>query len=123
MSKEFDKLPIDTAGEIAFETTIDMPAGALPVRVRRRELDDKGLLLGCSYEPTEPLHSRIIADLAFSDAENWSRFQKARRHNPGVILGTLRFMRLAIFQASRGLSYFFGLYRLSRSTTRPGAAE
>ncbi len=123
MSKEFDKLPIDTAGEIAFETTIDMPAGALPVRVRRRELDDKGLLLGCSYEPTEPLHSRVIADLAFSDAENWSRFQKARRHNPGVILGTLRFMRLAIFQASRGLSYFFGLYRLSRSTTRPGAAE
>ena len=123
MSKEFDKLPVGSTGEITVETTIDMPRGALPVRVRRLAPDDKGLLLGCSYEPAEPVHNRIIADLAFSDAENWSRFQKARRHNPGVIYGTLRFLRLAIFQTSRGLSYLFGLYRLSRSTTRPGAAE
>lgn len=123
MAKEFDKLPVGSIGEITVETTIDMPRAALPVRVRRLAPDDKGLLLGCSYEPTEPVHSRIIADLAFSDAENWSRFQKARRHNPGVIYGTLRFLRLAIFQTSRGLSYLFGLYRLSRSTSRPGAAE
>jgi cellulose synthase (UDP-forming) len=123
MSKEFDKLQVGSVGEITVETTIDMPPCALPVRVRRLAPDDKGLLLGCSYEPTKPEHSRIIADLAFSDAENWSRFQKARRHNPGVIYGTVRFLRLAIFQTSRGLSYLVGLYRLSRSGTRPGAAE
>ncbi|RYE32395.1 MAG: UDP-forming cellulose synthase catalytic subunit [Hyphomicrobiales bacterium] len=123
MSKEFDTLPVGTAGEITFETTIDMPRAALPIRIRRLAPDEKGLLLGCSYEPTEPVHSRIIADLAFSDADSWRRFQKARRHNPGVIYGTLRFLRVAIFQTSRGISYLLGLYRLSRSRTRPGAAE
>ncbi len=34
-----------------------------------------------------------------------------------------RFLRLAIFQTSRGISYLFGLYRLSRSASRTGAAE
>ena len=123
MSKEFDKLPVGSLGQVSFETTIDMPRGSLPLRVMRTAPDDKGLLLGCAYEPSEPLHSRIIADLAFSDAENWSQFQKSRRQNMGVIYGTIRFLRMAIFQTSRGLSYFFGLYRLSRSSTRTGAAE
>lgn len=123
LSKDFDKLPVGASGEVSFETTIDMPRGALPIRVMRVAPDDKGLLLGCSYQPTEPVHSRIIADLAFSDAENWSQFQQARRHNPGVIYGTVRFLRIALFQTSRGISYFFGLYRLSRSGARPGAAE
>ncbi|CAH1651043.1 Cellulose synthase catalytic subunit (UDP-forming) [Hyphomicrobiales bacterium] len=123
LSKDFDKLPIDSLGAVSFETTIDMPRGSLPLRVKRIAPDDKGLLLGCSYEPSEPLHSRIIADLAFSDAKNWSQFQKARRQNMGVIYGTLRFLRLAVFQTSRGLSYFFGLYRLSRSSARSEATE
>jgi cellulose synthase (UDP-forming) len=100
-----------------------MPAGALPVRVVRLAPDAKGLVLGCRYEPSEPLHSRIIADLAFSDAGIWSSFQKARRQNMGVIYGTLRFLRLAVFQTSRGLSYFFGLARFARSNPTRGAAE
>ncbi|HEV2508609.1 UDP-forming cellulose synthase catalytic subunit [Bosea sp. (in: a-proteobacteria)] len=123
LSKDFDKLPVNSTGEIAFETSIAMPAGTLPVRVVRLAPDAKGLVLGCRYEPSEPLHSRIIADLAFSDAGIWSSFQKARRQNMGVIYGTLRFLRLAIFQTSRGLSYFFGLARLSRSNPGRRAAE
>lgn len=123
LSKDFDKLPADSTGEIAFETSIAMPAGALPVRVVRLAPDAKGLVLGCRYEPSEPLHSRIIADLAFSDAGIWSSFQKARRQNMGVIYGTLRFLRLAIFQTSRGLSYFFGLARFARSNAQGRAAE
>lgn len=123
MSKDFNTLPVGSMGQVSFETTIDMPKGTLPVRIMRLAPDEKGLLLGCSYQPSEPLHSRIIADLAFSDAENWSQFQKARRQNIGVIYGTLRFLRLAIFQTSRGISYLLGLYRLTRSPARPGAAE
>ncbi|MFJ5370463.1 UDP-forming cellulose synthase catalytic subunit, partial [Bosea sp. CER48] len=88
MSKDFDALPVGSLGQASFETTIDMPKGTLPLRVMRVAPDDKGLLLGCSYQPSEPLHSRIIADLAFSDAENWSQFQQARRQNMGVIYGT-----------------------------------
>jgi cellulose synthase (UDP-forming) len=123
LSKEFDRLPVNSIGEIAFETSIAMPAGTLPVRVVRLAPDAKGLVLGCRYEPSEPLHSRIIADLAFSDAGIWSSFQKARRQNMGVIYGTLRFLRLAVFQTSRGLSYFFGLARFARPNPTRGAAE
>jgi cellulose synthase (UDP-forming) len=123
LSKDFDRLPVNSTGEIAFETSIAMPAGALPVRVVRLAPDAKGLVLGCRYEPSEPLHSRIIADLAFSDAGIWSSFQKARRQNMGVIYGTFRFLRLAVFQTSRGLSYFFGLSRFARSNPARRAAE
>ncbi|HEV7328216.1 MAG TPA: UDP-forming cellulose synthase catalytic subunit [Bosea sp. (in: a-proteobacteria)] len=123
LSKGFDKLPVNSMGEITVETSIAMPKGALPVRVVRIAADDKGLVLGCRYEPSEPLHSRIIADLAFSDAAVWSNFQKARRQNMGVIYGTLRFLRLAVFQTSRGLSYFFGLARFARSNPARRAAE
>ncbi|WP_108045729.1 UDP-forming cellulose synthase catalytic subunit [Bosea sp. 124] len=117
ISSTLDKLPVGSEAQISFETTIDMPRGTLPVRVMRLTPDEKGVLLGCRYLASEPLHSRMIADLAFSDAERWSLFQKARRQNMGVIYGTVRFLRIALFQTSRGLSYFFGLYRLQRSPT------
>ncbi|MCP4562324.1 MAG: UDP-forming cellulose synthase catalytic subunit [Bosea sp.] len=123
LSKGFDTLPVNSKGEIAFQTSIAMPPGALPVRVVRHASDAGGLVLGCRYEPSEPLHSRIIADLCFSDAAIWSDFQKARRQNMGVVYGTLRFLRIAVFQTSRGLSYFFGLYRFARSNTQRKAAE
>jgi len=115
MSSEFDRLPPGGAALISFETTIDMPRGQLPVRVKRIQRDEKGVLLGCRYECSAPLHSRMIADLVFSDSETWSRFQAGRRQNIGVILGTLRFLRIAIFQTSRGLTYFFGLTRFART--------
>ncbi len=123
LSKGFDTLPVNSKGEIAFQTSIAMPSGALPVRIVRQASDEKGLVLGCRYEPSEPLHSRIIADLCFSDAGIWSDFQKARRQNMGVVYGTLRFLRIAVFQTSRGLSYFFGLYRFARSNPARKAAE
>ena len=123
LSKGFDTLPLNSKGEIAFQTSIAMPSGALPVRIVRQASDEKGLVLGCRYEPSEPLHSRIIADLCFSDAGIWSDFQKARRQNMGVVYGTLRFLRIAVFQTSRGLSYFFGLYRFARSNPARKAAE
>ena len=109
------QLTVGSEPQISFETTIDMPRASLPVRVTRQIVDEKGVLLGCRYLADEPLHSRMIADLAFADAERWTLFQQARRRNMGVIIGTLRFVRIALFQTSRGLSYFFGLYRLRNS--------
>lgn len=123
LSKGFDNLPVNSTGSVAFETSIAMARGQLPVRIARIGLDGKGLVLGCRYEPSEPLHSRIIADLAFSDATIWSDFQKTRRQNVGVVYGTLRFLRMAVFQTSRGLSYFFGLSRFARSNPARRAAE
>lgn len=122
MSNELGRLPAGSMALISFDTTIDMPRGQLPVRVARVQRDDKGVLLGCRYEISAPLHSRMIADLVFSNSETWSRFQARRRQNMGVILGTLRFLRIAIFQTSRGLSYFLGLTRISHPTP-PAKAE
>jgi cellulose synthase (UDP-forming) len=116
MSTAFGELRVGSEAQISFETTINMPRGRLSVRVMRLTPDEKGILLGCRYLASEPLHSRMIADLAFSDAERWALFQQARRQNMGVIYGTLRFLRIALFQTSRGLSYFFGLYRFKRPT-------
>jgi cellulose synthase (UDP-forming) len=116
MSTAFGELRVGSEAQISFETTINMPRGTLSVRVMRLTPDEKGILLGCRYLASEPLHSRMIADLAFSDAERWALFQQARRQNMGVIYGTLRFLRIALFQTSRGLSYFFGLYRFKRPT-------
>ncbi|KUL94655.1 cellulose synthase [Bosea sp. WAO] len=118
-----DKPAVGELALISFETTLAMPRGTLPVRIKRIEHDPQGLMLGCRYEPSEPLHSRMIADLAFSDAERWSRFQKARRNNIGVVRGTTRFLKIALFQTSRGLSYFLGLYRLGKTASKPSAAE
>lgn len=116
LSTEFNGLKQGDQALISFETTIDMPRGQLPVTVMRASPDEKGLLLGCRYETSTPLHARMVADLVFSDADRWSRFQKSRRQNMGVVYGTLRFLRIAIFQTSRGLSYFFQLYRLTPSS-------
>lgn len=122
MSPAFGELRVGSEAQISFETTIDMPRGTLQIRVMRLISDEKGMLLGCRYLASEPLHSRMIADLAFSDAERWTLFQNARRQNMGVIYGTLRFVRIALFQTSRGLSYFFGLYRLKSSSTATAEA-
>ena len=121
LSSAIGPVPMGTEAAVTFETTIDMPAGSLPIRVMRATPDNKGLLLGCRYMPSEPLHSRIIADIAFSDAEKWSQFQKERRKNMGVVYGTFRFLRIAVFQTSRGLSYLLGLYRLK--SARQGAPK
>lgn len=124
MSSAFDRLPVGSKALISFETTIDMPRGELPIKVMRVQRDDKGVLLGCRYEVSAPLHSRMIADLVFSNSETWRRFQERRRQNMGVIYGTLRFLRIAIFQTSRGLSYFLGLTRFSHpAQPNPPKAE
>jgi cellulose synthase (UDP-forming) len=124
MSSAFDRLTVGSKALISFETKIDMPRGELPVTVMRVQRDDQGLLLGCRYEVSAPLHSRMIADLVFSNSETWSRFQKRRRQNMGVIYGTIRFLRMAIFQTSRGLSYFFGLTRIGHpSATKAQATK
>ncbi len=118
MATTFDRLPIGSRASITFATSVEMPRGELPVKVMRIQRDEKGLLLGCRYEISTPLHSRMIADLVFSDSATWTRFQqRRRRYNMGVIYGTLRFLRIALVQTSRGLTYFSGLTRLSGSAS------
>ena len=63
-----------------------------------------------------------MADLVFANSKQWTDFQEARRDNPGMLLGTLWFLRLALFQTSRGLVYFLRGMRSVDKRVKGGAA-
>jgi cellulose synthase (UDP-forming) len=64
----------------------------------------------------KPAHRKMIADLVFANADQWSEFQKDRHYDIGVLRGTLWFFMVAFYQTGRGLSYFFGLQRIGTSS-------
>jgi cellulose synthase (UDP-forming) len=100
--------------EFTIVTTGDETTLSLPFTVRSVRRDDKGLAIGCTFDSSAPAYSQVVADLFFADAQQWSRFQRSRQRNIGVVAGTLRFLAVAVFQTGRGLSYLFGLQRLAR---------
>ena len=117
--------PGDTT-EITIVTTSDEKTLTLPITVHKTGRDDKGLSLGVRMDTSAPDYAQAIADLFYADAEQWNRFQQRRRGNIGVLVGTIRFLAVALYQTGRGLSYLFGLQRLTakRDPDRaPTAAE
>jgi cellulose synthase (UDP-forming) len=103
------------AGTLEFQPFSNLPVQHLPVEIRKVGMDDKGLLLGCRFTIEKPEHRRLIADLVFANADQWSEFQKNRHHDIGVLRGTIWFFMVAFYQTGRGLSYFFGLQRIGNS--------
>ncbi|QIB33473.1 UDP-forming cellulose synthase catalytic subunit [Ancylobacter pratisalsi] len=98
----------------------------VPMVIRNVEYDDEGILLGCQFAPDQPLHHRLISDLIFANSDEWEKFQQSRRKNPGVLIGTIRFIRMSIFHTGRGLSYLVHLHKLWRERRRrpaPAAAK
>ncbi|MBS9477793.1 UDP-forming cellulose synthase catalytic subunit [Ancylobacter radicis] len=87
---------------------------SLPMTIRNVERDPDGVLIGAEFAPTEPMHHRLIADLIFANSDQWKKFQESRRRNPGVLRGTVNFVRTSIFQTGRGLSYLVHLHKLWR---------
>lgn len=86
----------------------------MPVTIRNVERDSDGTLIGTEFAPTEPMHHRLIADLIFANSDQWKKFQESRRRNPGVLRGTINFLRISIFHTGRGLSYLVHLHKLWR---------
>jgi cellulose synthase (UDP-forming) len=105
-----------TSAQLAFTPFSDLPDNRLPVEIRKVGMDDKGLLLGCRFVVENPEHYRLIADLVFANADQWSTFQKRRHYDIGILRGTLWFFMVAIFQTGRGLAYMSGLQRIGSST-------
>ncbi|EIM27125.1 UDP-forming cellulose synthase catalytic subunit [Microvirga lotononidis] len=109
------KLKKGAAGTLEFQPFSNLPIQHLPMEIRKVGMDDKGLLLGCRFLIEKPEHRRMIADLVFANADQWSQFQKNRHHDIGVLRGTLWFFMVAFYQTGRGLSYFFGLQKIGAS--------
>ena len=104
------------AGTLEFQPFANLPIQHLPVEIRKVGMDDDGLLLGCRFMIEKAEHRKMIADLVFANADQWSEFQKNRHYDIGVLRGTLWFFMVAFYQTGRGLSYFLGLQRIGSSS-------
>jgi cellulose synthase (UDP-forming) len=102
-------------GTLEIKPYSDLPVTRLPIEIRKMSMDDTGVLIGCRFMSETPEHHRLLADLAFANAEQWSQFQKRRHQDIGILRGTLWFLMVSIYQTGRGLAYLFGLQRFGSS--------
>ncbi len=105
--------------EMRFKMFADGQEGVLPITVRNFERTADSIAVGCHYYPSEANHHRLIADLLFANSKQWEQFQLSRRGNPGLIRGTVRFLRLAFFQTYRGLVYLGRAIKARGKETQP----
>ncbi|MBB3773347.1 cellulose synthase (UDP-forming) [Angulomicrobium tetraedrale] len=101
----------------------NIPIDTLPFTIRNADRDADGLLIGGEFAPDQPLHYRLISDLIFANSDQWKKFQESRRKNPGVLRGTVFFIRVSLFQTGRGLSYLVQLHKLWRERHRRALLE
>jgi cellulose synthase catalytic subunit (UDP-forming) len=112
----FQGISVEKLGTLRFQPYSDLPVSDLPVEIRNFDTVGDVTTIGCRYKPQKATDHRLIADLIFANSAQWTQFQISRRHNPGIIGGTIWFLGLAIYQTGRGLSY------LVRNTSRDSAA-
>lgn len=117
---QLPELTQDMMGELQFQTFAEKREGGLPILIRNFERTPDGGFIGCRYRPSIPDHHRFVADLIFANSNQWTQFQLSRRGNPGLLMGTIRFFRMALFQTYRGLVY---LWRAARTRGGNEAVE
>jgi len=101
----FRDFPVQTVGKIRFQPYGDMPVSDLPVEIRNADSVGDVTSIGCRYTPQQATDHRLIADLIFANSAQWTQFQMGRRHNPGLLRGTIWFLSIALYQTTRGLGY------------------
>ena len=92
---------------LRFKPSRPLRGDALAIDIRNVERVGNGAAIGCQFAPATALQYSLISDLVFANSDQWSSIQQSRRKNPGVIRGTLYFIRIAFFQTQRGLFYLF----------------
>ena len=97
----------DALARIRFQPHGQTVQGELPLDIRFAQAEGDIVTIGCRYMPETMSHHELIADLIFANSEQWRLFQQSRRHNPGIIRGTLGFIAMSIQQTARGLLYLF----------------
>lgn len=104
-TKDTAKFPQDAKVKLRFEAHGRAGQGELPIVVTRSTVDGEILDMGCRFMPEDAAHHGVVADLIFASSAQWKLFQHSRRYNPGVMRGTLWFIRLSLVQTLRGLQY------------------
>lgn len=116
-TRDIAKFPLDARAELRFEAHGRAGKGELPIRITRSSADGELLDVGCRFKPEDAAHHGLVADLIFANSEQWKVFQNSRRHNPGVLRGTLWFIKLSLIQTVRGLQYML-FHRQSDQDTK-----
>jgi len=93
-------------------TLSPVPDNTLDIFVRNVSNTGRNLVLGGRFMADKPNDYRLIADLLYANSKLWQERQESRQVNIGVILGSLQFLSIAIYQTFRGLGY---LARFSRA--------
>ncbi|MBB5752368.1 UDP-forming cellulose synthase catalytic subunit [Prosthecomicrobium pneumaticum] len=114
-------VPRGAIARIRFSPHDGGPALELPVEIRAVDRTDNGAMLRVQYRPAETKDYSKIADLVFANSDVWTRIQNNRRVNPGILRGTVWFLRTALFQTGRGLTYYARMLRPARPAADPAA--
>ncbi|AEQ51030.1 UDP-forming cellulose synthase catalytic subunit [Pelagibacterium halotolerans] len=105
------RLAKDQATAIRFQTLSPVPDNEMGIFVRNVSNAGKSSMVGCRFMAEKPSDYRLIADLLYANSKLWKERQESRQVNIGIILGTLQFLSISIYQTARGLGY---LARFSR---------
>jgi cellulose synthase (UDP-forming) len=106
-NKDMGLVKIGSEAIVRFQPYSGTEMVTLSVIIRNIEQMGDITTIGCQYVPKGAADHRLIADLVFANSDQWTKFQQARRRNPGIIRGTVWFLGLSLYQTSRGLLYLF----------------
>jgi cellulose synthase (UDP-forming) len=101
----------DQVATLRFTTLSPLPSNEMGLFVRNVSNAGKTIMIGCRFMAERPNDYRLIADLLYANSRLWRERQASRQVNIGIILGTLQFLSIAVYQTGRGLGY---LARFSR---------
>lgn len=93
----------------------------LPIKIRSVKAGPEAVYVGCAFVATQAAHYAMIADLAYANADQWEQFQKERQSNIGLVQGTIWFLRMALYQTRRGLSFLLARSRPERNLAEAGS--
>ena len=109
--RDLDRLRPGTSARLRVEPLRGGDPGEVPVMIRHARSLGELAMVGCRYAPSNSLHFSVISDLMFASSERWQQLLQSRKNDPGTLAGTFWFIKMAVRQMGRGMSYFIGKYQ------------
>ncbi|GAB5373706.1 MAG: UDP-forming cellulose synthase catalytic subunit [Acuticoccus sp.] len=120
-------LPAAVAGRIRqddeiilrFQPMANDTDAELPLAVRSVSRHNGSLTVGAAFSVAQTHQYKLVADLVFSNSDEWVRFQASRRKNMGIVRGVVEFLAISAYQTVRGLSYLVLTAPVRRRESEP----
>ncbi|WP_051091480.1 UDP-forming cellulose synthase catalytic subunit [Aureimonas ureilytica] len=95
----------DAMATLRLKVDRELGGDTIPIKVKGIRREGDATVLGCAFVTQGAHHHRLVADLIFADSGQWQLFQRRRRRNPGLFMGSLWFFAVCFYQTFRGLGY------------------